>query len=223
MRLVLALEASGGTYAVAVGAGGRPRAQRVSRRDDPMFAGLGDLVERTLAAAGVTFSDIATIAVDVGPGSLSSIRAAVAYANGLAFSLGAVIFPVSSLELICRQAHSARRGPLLCLRKGEGGNAYAGLFASGGATQMRYGQRSVIVPAMAGDLDRVWVAGAYRDEVAGLLPGVTVADTGVENPDVATLYQAAAADADPGRLVPAASPVNEGSKIFHEPAAGRHP
>lgn len=224
MRLVLALEASSGTYAAAVGAERRPRAARASRRDDPLFAGLGDLVAQVLAAAGAAFSDIGTIAVDIGPGSLSAIRATVAYANGLAFSLGAMVLPISSLELMAMEAQKAHRGPLLCLRKGEGGNAYAGLFVNGELADARYGLRSSIVPAMVGDLNGVHVAGAYKDEVARLLPDLTVGDTGIESPDIITLYQAAlAGQEDPGRLVQAASPVNEGSKIFHEPAASRHP
>jgi len=78
MRLVLALETSSMTYAVAVGAGDRPCVQRASHRDDPAFTGFGELVAETLAAAEATFGDVGTIAVDVGPGGLSTIRAAVA-------------------------------------------------------------------------------------------------------------------------------------------------
>lgn len=224
MRLVLAVEASAGTYKVAAGNGEQPLAERTSRRDDPMFAGLGALTAATLADAGAEFTDIGVIAVDIGPGSLSSIRASVAYANGLAFSLGAMIFPIGSLELMATEACQGWDGPVLCLRKGEGGNAYAGLFTGGEAAELRYGPRSAIIPALAGGADRVRLAGAYADEAAGLLPGVTVERTGIESPGVGTLYRAAlAARGDPERLVAAASPVNEGSKIFHEPAATRHP
>lgn len=226
-RLVLAVEASSGTYAVAVGSEGQPRATRVSRRDAPAFAGLGDLVARTMAAAGAAFPDVTAIAVDVGPGSLSAVRAAVAYANGLAFGLGVMVVPVGSLELLAIEARAACRGPLLCLRKGEGGNAYAALFgaagdAGDGGVTMRYGPRAQIVPAMVGDIDRLCVAGAYRDEAARLLPGVMVEDSGVESPSVDTLYQVAAVGG-PGRLVPAASPLNEASPAFHESAPSRHP
>jgi tRNA threonylcarbamoyladenosine biosynthesis protein TsaB len=224
MRLVLALEASSRTYAVAVGAAERPSAQRTSRRDDPAFAGLGDLVARTLADAGGTFGDVEAIAVDVGPGGLSSIRAAVAYANGLAFSLGVKIFAVSSLELMATAARQAHQGPILCLKRGTGGNTYAGLFCDGETADMRHGPLGTVVPALAAGLETVRVAGASKDEVSDLLPGVAVEDTGIANADVAVLYRAArAAMADPGRLAEVASPVNEGSWIFHKPAASRHP
>jgi tRNA threonylcarbamoyl adenosine modification protein YeaZ len=225
MRLVLALEASSRTYAIAVGAGERPLAQRVIRRDDGAFVDLGELVAGALAAAEVTFGDIDTIAVDVGPGDVLSTRAAVAYANGLAFSLGVKIFAITSLELMASAAKQTHRGPLLCLKRGMGGNTYAGLFVNGEIAEMRLGPPRSIVPIIAAGLETICVAGTSTDDVTDLLPGVTVRDSGITNADVAVLYQAArtVVVADPKRLVPAASPVNEGSWIFHKPAASRHP
>lgn len=219
-RLVLALEASSRTYAVAVGAGELPRAQAASHRDDLAFAGLGELVAGVLASAGATFNDIGTIGVDVGPGGLASIRAAVAYANGLAFSLGVKIFPISSLELMAIAALYTHPGPLLVMKRGLGGTTYAALFVDGEITETRHGPPTSVVPPMAGCLARVRLAGASRDDVAGLLAGVAVTDSGITDADVVVLYQAArAAMADPERLVPVASPVNEASRIFHEPTA----
>jgi len=214
--LVLALEASSRTYAVAVGDGEEPQAQAAVRRDDPAFRGLGELVARTLDRAGARFGDIGTIGVDVGPGGLMSIRTAVAYANGLAFAVGAKIFPVSSLELMAMAAQQAYRGPVLCLKRGLGGNTYAALFADGETVDMRYGPPGSAVPAVADGLARVCVAGTATDDVAGLLPGVVVEVSTIEDADVGVLYRAArAAAADPERVVPAASPLNEGSRIFH--------
>jgi tRNA threonylcarbamoyladenosine biosynthesis protein TsaB len=225
MRLVLAIEASSRTYAVAVGAGELPGAQRASRRDAPAFAGLGDLVTQTLAAHDATFSDVEAIAVDIGPGGLSSIRAAVAYANGLAFSLGVQVFPISSLELMAIAAPRVPESPLLALKRGTGGNTYAGLFSHGEVAELRHGPARSIVPELAAGLAAVRVAGGPTDDVAGFLPGVTVTDTGIVDADVLVLYQAArAAMADePARLVPLASAINEGSLIFHQATASRHP
>ena len=222
MRLVLAIEASSRTYAVAVGAGELPGAQRASRRDAPAFAGVGDLVAQTLAAHDATFSDIEAIAVDIGPGGLSSIRAAVAYANGLAFSLGVKVFPISSLELMAIAARRVHQGPLLGLKRGVGGNTYAGLFINGEVAELRHGPAGAIVPEIAANLEGVGVAGVPADDVAGLLPGAAVTDTGIADADVVVLYQAARAAMadDPARLVPLASAINEGSLIFHQ-ATGR--
>ena len=140
MSLVLALEASSVTYAVAVGDGERPRVQRNSHRDDPTYAGFGALVAETMLAADATFRDVGTIAVDVGPGGLSSIRAAVAYANGLAFSLGVQIFPVSSLELMAIAARRAHRGPVISMKRAQGGNIFAGLFVDGEIAECNIGR-----------------------------------------------------------------------------------
>jgi hypothetical protein len=57
-------------------------------------------------------------------------------------------------------------------------------------------------------------------DVTGLLPGVTITDTGIAEADITVLYETArAAMSDPGRLVPIASPVNEASLIFHNQTA----
>jgi tRNA threonylcarbamoyladenosine biosynthesis protein TsaB len=208
---------------VAVGDGEVPRAQAAANRDDPAFQELGGLVTRALKDAGATFSGIGMIGVDVGPSGLSANRAAVAYANGLAFSLGVKIFPVGSLELMAIAAQQAHRSPFLCLKRAHGGNTYAGLFADGETLEMRHGPPSAVVPAIVGGLPRVCVAGTGREEVAGLLPDVTVEDSGIEEVDVTVLYRVArAAVGDSERLVAVASPVNEASRIFHEPAASRH-
>ena len=135
---------------------------------------------QAMAAAGATFTDISMIALDVGPGGLLcvSIRSAVAYANGLAFSLGVKIFPVSSLELMALAAQQDHRGPFLSLKWGLVGNTYAGLFVAGEMAELRHGLPSSVVPALAGHLERVCIAGASRDDVADLLPGVALEGRG---------------------------------------------
>jgi tRNA threonylcarbamoyladenosine biosynthesis protein TsaB len=221
VTLVLVLDTSSRTFAVAVGSGDQPAAVgRSAWRDDPAYAGLGDLTARALAETGQAFGDIAAIGVDVGPGGLGSIRSAVAYANGLAFSLGVQIFPVSSLELMAIAAQRAHRDPVLSLKRGQGGNLYAALFVNGEHTELRYGLPATVIPGLAGGLDRVCLAGAATDEAAALLPGVTVVDTGIVDADITVLYQATRrAAAHPERLVDTATPLNEASRVFHNSAA----
>ena len=107
MGLLLAIDASSRTYAVAAGTGDRPDAVRTARRGDPGFEGVGGLASAAVADLDARFADIEVIAVDTGPGGLSSIRSAVAYANGLAFSLGVRVFPVTSLELMAIAAEGS--------------------------------------------------------------------------------------------------------------------
>lgn len=84
MTLTLAIETSSRDYGVAVCAGPQLLAERTFRRgEQPGFPGVGPLVAETLAAAGCSFPDLERIAVDAGPGNLSSVRTGIAYANGL--------------------------------------------------------------------------------------------------------------------------------------------
>jgi tRNA A37 threonylcarbamoyladenosine modification protein TsaB len=217
MKLALAIEASSAAYAVALGDGPEPAIRRECRRDDPSFAGIGEMVASAVAGAGAGFTDIETIAVDIGPGSLSSVRAAVAYANGLAFSLGGMVFWANSLELMAVEAREIQPSPALCLRKGEAGNVYAGIFTEDHGARLRYGPLRATVTALAGEHAKIAVAGAHRQAAAGLLTGAHVCDTGIDQPGVATLYaMMRARRGEPGRLVPLASPLNEGSRVFHE-------
>lgn len=221
MGLILAVEASSRTYAVAVGDGKLPAAACAGRRGDPGFAGVGGLAGRVLEEIGAEFSAVETVAVDVGPGGLSSIRGAVAYANGLAFSLGVKIFPVSSLELMAIEASRGNGDPVLCLKRGQNGNAYAGLFVGGEVTEMRHGPLGAVVPQLAAGLTELRVAGMPTDEVASLLTGVNVLNSGVTDADVSVLYAAArCAPRDPERFADAVSPLNEGSSAFHETTRG---
>lgn len=222
MGLVLAIDSSSRNYVVAAGAGPSPSAQSTARPKDPGFAGIGDMAARTLAAAAAAFSDISVIAVDAGPGGLPSIRSAVAYANGLAFSLGVQTFAISSLELMAIAAREEHQGPQLVVKRGQGGNVYAGLFADGESARLRCGPASAVVPELADGLTAVHVSGGLFDDVASLLPGVTVVDTGITDASVVTLYQAArAAIATPELLAPVAVAINEASPEFHQAEANR--
>ncbi len=218
MKLTLAIEASSATYAVALGTGDTPMVHQARRRDHSGFRGVGDLVSAAVAEAGGRFAAIEAIGVDIGPGNLSSVRAAVAYANGLGFSLGVDIFCANSLELMAMDAAPFQAGPALCLRVAGDGNVYAGLFASGQAPQLRFGPLAPTITALVSGFSGIAVAGAHREETVGLLPGAQVHDTGIEAPSAVTLYRMMRASHGEmgGTWVPSASPLNEGSRVFHE-------
>jgi tRNA threonylcarbamoyl adenosine modification protein YeaZ len=244
MALLLAIDASSRTYAVAAGAGARPDAVRTARRGDPGFEGVGGLASAALADLDARFRDVEAIAVDTGPGGLSSIRSAVAYANGLAFSLGVRVFPVTSLELMAIAAEGATGAkataadPVLSLKRAQGGNVYAGLFADGEMTVMRHGQPGEILPGLTGGLAALRLAGLSAADlgglaVAGLTGGVAeagldaltggaaVTETGIGEADVTVLYETAKAGAhDLDRTAALATALNEGSPVFHPDKAG---
>ncbi|HEY2505177.1 MAG TPA: hypothetical protein VGI58_01555, partial [Streptosporangiaceae bacterium] len=154
-----------------------------------------------------------------GPGNLSSVRAAVAYINGLAFSLGRRTFCANSLELMAAAYRMQGRLPVLCQRKAGGGNAYLGLYQPGSDPRLTFGPLETCVPALCAHLPVLAVAGGPADVVAKLLPETQVEDSGIEHPDVDVLYELARdPDRDRGRIVDLAHPLNEGSLVFHEHA-----
>jgi tRNA A37 threonylcarbamoyladenosine modification protein TsaB len=192
----LAIETSSVNYGVAVGVDGDVVAERTLRRDDPAFTGLADLV----ASIVDDFGRVDRVAVDVGPGNLASVRSGVAYANGLAFSLGKPILVASSLELLALEAGD---GPTLCLRDAGSGRVYAWFDGV-----RRHGPFEPVVLSLVGEHTAIAVAGVHRAKVAALLPGVAVKDTGIDAPQVTTLL---AAGLQP---VEVASPLTEASPEF---------
>ncbi|WP_051797887.1 tRNA (adenosine(37)-N6)-threonylcarbamoyltransferase complex dimerization subunit type 1 TsaB [Catenuloplanes japonicus] len=211
MGLTLAIESSSINYGVTLDG-----AETVLRRDDPSFTSIGGLVQTTLAAAGHTTADIALIAVNLGPGNLSSVRAGVAYANGLAFSLGRQVVGVHGLRVLAETAAPGADLPVLCLRNAGAGNVYAAVYEHGRPTLMRHDKLSEIATAVRAAHTSVIVAGSFRDQAIALLDGVDVTDSGVEVPSSLATYRLTVtppADADwaPADVV---SPINEQTAPF---------
>lgn len=210
MTLSLAVETSTATFAAALATDGQTVAVRALEGVPPAQRDLPGLVAGLLAETGHTFADLGRIAVDVGPGNLTAVRTGVAYANGLAFALGLGIATADALELMAAQAGDGT--PVLCLRNAGAGRAYGGLFAEG-RSDYRHGPLAEVVAAVTGP--EVLVAGDFRAEVAGLLPGVVVKDTGLTGPDVRVLQRMTAGrrTLDPTRER-AAAPLTDTSSLF---------
>lgn len=189
---------------------------RAMRRDHPEFAGIGSLVSGTLAAAGHRFDQVDFIAVDAGPGNLSSIRAGVSYVNGLAYSLGRPVLPVNSLEALAH-ATGVEDVAVLCLRNAGGGNVYAGLYRAGVTLAIRHGRLAEVATALAAGQPEVAIAGVFREEARAALAGTKTRDTGLEFPDAVALYHRLSGAVSNGgvtSLVPFATPLTEASALF---------
>jgi tRNA threonylcarbamoyl adenosine modification protein YeaZ len=208
--LTLALETSTATFAVALATTDEVLATRELAGVPPARRDLPALVGGLLSDAGRSFADISRIAVDVGPGNLTAVRTGVAYGNGLAFALGAAVATANSLELMAAQAGPAV--PVLSLRNAGAGRAYAGWFAAGEA-HYRHGPLADVVRPISGP--ELVVAGDFRAEIADLLPGVLVKDSGIAGPDVRVLRWITAdrPTLDPTRER-AATPLNEQAPLF---------
>ena len=87
------------------------------------------VLDRSLAAAGVTTSGLDAIACDVGPGSFTGVRVAVAASQGIALALAIPAVGVQSLAAMAFAARARQAGrsvlAVLDARKGE---VFAALF-----------------------------------------------------------------------------------------------
>ncbi|GMV42328.1 MAG: tRNA (adenosine(37)-N6)-threonylcarbamoyltransferase complex dimerization subunit type 1 TsaB [Myxococcales bacterium] len=146
--LVLALDASTPMAVVAL-VRDRVLSERATRI--PTGAGgrlLGD-VEAVLQDHGLAPADLDLIAVGVGPGSFTGIRAAMATARALGWASGVPVEGVVSLEAIAWSAGRGVIAPVIDARKGE---VYGALYRVAGAVE-------VLVPP------RVGTAEAVRDAI----------------------------------------------------------
>jgi tRNA threonylcarbamoyl adenosine modification protein YeaZ len=186
VTLTLAVETSSFTYDVALVAGdGEIIARRSVRLRSPEFRSIGYLVESMMRGAERDFDTIDRLAVDVGPGNVISVRAGISYVNGLAFSMRKPVLSVDSLTLLAAQTGAT--GDVVCIRNAGGGNVNAALFRDGRRVAGRHGQLAEVTAALLDGIDEVTLAGAFRDLVEPIVPGVRLRDSGVEFPSVATL------------------------------------
>lgn len=95
------------------------------------------MIEAVMDEAGCRFADLSAVAVTIGPGSFTGVRAGVAAARGLALAAGLPVIGVTSLEVMalgCLRslgnealgggfaiAHDARRGEVYVQHFGEDG------------------------------------------------------------------------------------------------------
>lgn len=183
MSLLLAIETSGARYGLALGAAGRVQFECAEGAEGERD--LAAMLRRGLAAVGADVSRIGAIAVDIGPGSLGSLRDGVAFANGLAYARAAPVYAFQSFELIGIVAHRATGLPALCVRRANEGLVYAGVYDGARVVGMRHGAREEVAPAVAKG-DAFALAGSFRDLD---LPGVRLVDSGVEAPLARTMIE----------------------------------
>ena len=147
------------------------------------------MIVRTLARAGLGFSQIAALAVTVGPGSFTGIRIALAAARGLSLALDRPVLGVTTLEAV---AHAALRGspgaaaPCLVALDARREDLYVQIFAPDGAPKTR--PEAAMPETIAAGLKDpdVLVAGNAAARIApflrdrGLRPSIVAGDG---NPD----------------------------------------
>ncbi len=154
--LTLALDTANDRIAVALLGEGKAvvRSEAVSRgHAERLFP----LVDEVLVAAAAEIEDVTRIAVNIGPGSFTGIRIAVAAARGLGLALGVPVVGVDALHLIAASLEEPADGPVLAAIDARRGEVYAALYGQKGdvleapfaadaeTVLSRLGERAVVI------------------------------------------------------------------------------
>ncbi|MFQ5554348.1 MAG: tRNA (adenosine(37)-N6)-threonylcarbamoyltransferase complex dimerization subunit type 1 TsaB [Acidimicrobiia bacterium] len=118
---ILAIETATPASSVALGEDAEVLAMslQVNRRGHVGF--LVPAIEFCFASTGWSPRDLDLVAVDVGPGPYTGIRAGISVAQGVAAAVGVPIMSMSSLTVLALRAATGRRQiwPIVDVRRGE--------------------------------------------------------------------------------------------------------
>ncbi len=104
---ILALEFSSARRSVALARGGTVLAEAAVQTDARGTDAFG-LIEKVLAETKISRQEIDVVAVGLGPGSYTGIRAAIAVAQGWQLATGVKLLGVSSADAIAAQAQAEK-------------------------------------------------------------------------------------------------------------------
>jgi tRNA threonylcarbamoyladenosine biosynthesis protein TsaB len=108
--------------------------------------------EWLMATLGFSRRALSAVAVSCGPGSFTGLRAGIATAKGLAFSLGVPLFGIPTLEALAANLPPGH-GPVCAVLNARRGEIYRALFHSGPAGVTRVGPDSLVpLATLAGEL-----------------------------------------------------------------------
>jgi tRNA A37 threonylcarbamoyladenosine modification protein TsaB len=189
MSLFLAVESSSNEYRIVLGRDGEVIFDSAVNTCDLPFRTLGALLECGLENLGAQANEIKGVAINVGPGSLTFVRAGISFVNALAFSLNVDIYPFNWFEIIAAQTRAATELPIVGAVPASNDNAYVGLIRGASVEIMRFGRVDEALAKVSDGLAEVAVAGRIRHRLAALLGEAGVVDTGVENPDARVLLK----------------------------------
>ena len=185
MSLLVAVESSSNEYRVVIGRDGETIFDSAVDNCDLPFRTLGALLSCGLERIGTPASEIKGVTVNVGPGSLTFVRAGISFVNALAFSLKVGIYPFNWFEIIAAQTRGDL--PVICAVPAANDNAYVGLIREGRVEIMRFGPLQEAFAKVNSEFPEVAVAGRIRHKLAALLSESKVVDTGIETPDARVL------------------------------------
>jgi len=104
---ILALEFSSARRSVALARGGAVVAEAAEQTGSRATNAFG-MIEQVMTAAKISREEIEVIAVGLGPGSYTGIRAAIAVAQGWQLARGAKLLGIGSAEALAAQAQAEK-------------------------------------------------------------------------------------------------------------------
>lgn len=216
MSLLLAVESSSNVYRVVLGRDGEVIFDSAVNSCDSSLRTLSALLECGLETVGAQANEIKGVAINVGPGSLTFVRAGISFVNALAFSLNVSIYPFNWFEIIGAQAREATELPVVCAVPAANDNAYVGLIRGAAVEIMRFGRVDEALARVSdGVTGKVAVAGRIRHRLAALL--VDARDLGIENPDARVLLKLGfEAWRDGARSTTQVEALNDQSDVFFD-------
>lgn len=156
--VMLAVETSSDACSVALGAGTEVFVRHeVAPREHTRL--VLPMVEAVLKDAGLGMSDVDAFVMGRGPGAFTGVRIAVGVVQGLAFSTGRPVLPVSSLAIVAQGAVEAGAGHVAVAFDARMGEVYWGTYLSDSdGVAVAVGQESVIAPEAVPALqDGPWI------------------------------------------------------------------
>lgn len=109
--MILGIESATSRVGCAIGDASGVLATRSSARARRHAESLVPQIAEVLTESGVSAADIDVVAVDVGPGLYTGLRVGITTAVTMAHALGVGMVPVTSLQLVARNAARAAGNP----------------------------------------------------------------------------------------------------------------
>jgi len=217
MSLIVAIESSSNEYRVVIGRDGEAIFDSAVNSCELPFRTLGALLSCGLETAGAPANEIKGVTVNVGPGSLTFVRAGISFVNALAFSLKTSVYPFNWFEIVAEQTRDTTKLPVIAAVPASNDNAYVGLIRGSSVEIMRFGPLRETLAKVSGDVTEAAVAGRIRHKLAALLGETKTVDTGIETPDAQVLLRLGhQAWKDSGRGTVQVEALNDQSEIFFD-------
>lgn len=207
--LILGIESAGSQIGCAIGGHEGVLASAHTGKGRQHAESLAPQIDFVRRQAGIEFSELGLVAVDVGPGLYTGLRVGISSATTIAHALGIPMIGISSLDLLAFPARWTSRLIVTALdaRRGE---LFTALFRKvpGGIQRIRDPQvntpQELLAELMTIEEPALLVGdGALRyQEIFSSIRRVEMAEQGLANPSARSLVQLAHAQALREEFVP---------------------